>query len=83
MPDLVWEPSGPLNHTIPKEWDNLAIGTIIMCDCGRLGIHDTDDYGKPVWRHLRRSERWFYRIFAPERIGMATENTLIRRRNDV
>lgn len=82
MPEIVWQPSGPTNHTIPSEWNELPIGTIVKCDCGKLGIHDLDDYGVNMWRHLRFGEIIFYRIFAPDRIGRATKDTRIENRRE-
>ena len=71
MPEIVWQPLGPTNHTIPSEWNDLPHGTIVTCECGKLAIRDVDDYGVPIWRHLRVAEILVYRMFAPQRIGRA------------
>lgn len=82
MPEIVWTPTGPSNHTIPEEWKDLPQLTIAWCDCGRLIIHTVDDYGQPRWKHLTKIEIWFYRLFGPERIGLTTRHTPIIGRGD-
>lgn len=82
MPEILWQPTGPSSHTIPDEWNDLLELTIARCDCGALIIKTKDDYGKPVWKHMRARQILFYRIFAPQRIGMALHNTPVTGRGD-
>jgi len=81
MPEIVWQPLGPTNHTIPSEWDDLPLNTIVTCECGKLAIHDTDDYGVAIWRHLRTAKILMYRIFSPTRIGRAAHHIPIISQN--
>lgn len=82
MPEIVWQPIGPSTHRIPNEWMDMPELTTARCDCGKPIVKTVDDYGKPIWKHMTFSQIIFYRLFAPQRLGVVNKHTPISGRDN-